>query len=223
MKFSQDDLKRMAAMKAVEFVPEDQYIGIGTGSTVNFFIEALALSDKKIKGAVTTSRQSSDLLAKYDIVEIHANEVSTLPVYFDGADEVNHTLQLIKGGGGAHLNEKIVARLSQKFICLADETKYVARLGKFPVAVEVIGSARSMVARQIVALGGNPQLRIGFKSFNGNEILDVSGLDLSQPMSMEDKLNAILGVVENGIFAHDTADLLILATQNGVELVEPHV
>ena len=130
---------------------------------------------------------------------------------------------MIKGGGGAHLTEKIVARLSEQFICLADESKYVTRLGKFPVAVEVIPMARSMVARKIVALGGNPELRIGFKSFNGNEILDVSGLDLSKPMEMEDRLNQILGVVENGIFAHDTADLLILAQQNGVELIKPHI
>ena len=223
MKQSQDDLKRLAAAKALEFVPENEYIGIGTGSTVNFFIEALGKSDKKIKGAVTTSRKSSELLAQYGIPEIHANEVTRLPVYFDGADEVNHTLQMIKGGGGAHLTEKIVARLSEQFICLADESKYVTRLGKFPVAVEVIPMARSMVARKIVALGGNPELRIGFKSFNGNEILDVSGLDLSKPMEMEDRLNQILGVVENGIFAHDTADLLILAQQSGVELIKPHI
>lgn len=223
MKASQDDLKRLAAAKAVEFVPEHEYIGIGTGSTINFFIEALGNSNKKIKGVVSTSRKSSELLAQYGIAEIHANEVMHLPIYFDGADEINHTLQMIKGGGGAHVSEKIVARLAQKFICIADEKKYVSRLGKFPVAVEVLPMARSMVARKIVALGGNPELRIGFKSLNGNEILDVSGLDLSKPMEMEDRLNGILGLVENGIFAHDAADLLILATQNGVQLIEPHV
>lgn len=131
MKQSQDDLKRLAAAKALEFVPENEYIGIGTGSTVNFFIEALGKSDKKIKGAVTTSRKSSELLAQYGIPEIHANEVTRLPVYFDGADEVNHTLQMIKGGGGAHLTEKIVARLSEQFICLADESICNAT-GKIP-------------------------------------------------------------------------------------------
>lgn len=223
MKKSQDELKRLAAEKAVEFVPENEYIGIGTGSTVNFFIEALAKSGKFIKGAVPTSRETAARMAQYGIPEIHPNEVSRLAVYVDGADEITPLLQMIKGGGGAHLGEKIVARLSEQFICIADESKYVKRLGKFPLPIEVIPMARSMVARELVKLGGNPELRIGFKSLNGNEILDVKGLDLSLPIAMEDKLNAILGVVENGIFAHDPADLLILAKQDGVELIRAHV
>lgn len=223
MKKSQTELKRLAAEKAVEFVPENEYIGIGTGSTVNLFIEALGKSGKQIKGAVATSRESAALMAQYGIPEIHPNEVSSLAVYVDGADEINPLLQMIKGGGGAHLGEKIVARLAQQFICIADETKYVKRLGKFPVAMEVIPMARSMVSRELVKLGGQPELRIGFKSLNGNEIVDVTGLDLSQPIAMEDKLNAILGMVENGIFARDPADLLILAKQDGVELITAHV
>ncbi len=223
MKKSQDELKRLAAEKAVEFVPENEYIGIGTGSTVNFFIEALGRSGKQIKGAVATSRKSAELMQAFGIPEIHPNEVTRLAVYVDGADEINSLLQMIKGGGGAHLGEKIVARLSDQFICIADESKYVKRLGKFPLPIEVIPMARSMVARQLVKWGGNPELRIGFQSLNHNEILDVTGFDLSKPMEMEDKLNTILGVVENGIFAHDAADLLILAKQDGIELITPHV
>lgn len=217
----QDELKRLAAEKAVEFVPENEFIGIGTGSTVNFFIEALGKSGKVIKGAVSTSQKSSELMAQYGIPEIHPNEVSKLAVYIDGADEINHSLQMIKGGGGAHLPEKIIAKLSGQFICIADESKYVKRLGKFPLPVEVVAMARSMVARELVKLGGQPELRIGFKSLHGNEILDVRGLDLSQPLTMERKLNEITGLVENGLFAERPADLLILAKENGVELLTP--
>ena len=220
---TQDELKKMAAMKAVDFVPENGYIGIGTGSTVNFFIEALGKSGKKIKCAVTTSRQSADSMAQYDISEIHPNDVQSLAVYIDGADEINHLLQMIKGGGAAHLPEKIVAMLSEQFICIADESKYVSRLGKFPLPVEVIPMARSMVARQIVKLGGRPELRIGCKTLHGNEILDIYDLDLSQPIAMEDRLNEITGIVENGLFAHRPADLLILAKNSGIELIKAHI
>lgn len=219
----QDQLKRAAAEKAVEFVPENEYIGIGTGSTINFFIEALGKSGKKIKGAVTTSKKSSELMAQYEIPEIAANKVSRLSIYIDGADEINHTLQMIKGGGGAHLPEKIVAKLADQFICIADESKYVSRLGKFPLPIEVIPMARSMVARQIAKLGGQPELRIGYKSLHGNDILDVTGLDLSQPLTMERELNQITGLVENGLFAERAADLLILAREDGIELIKPHV
>lgn len=220
---TQDEMKRLAAEKAVEFVPENEYIGIGTGSTVNFFIDALAKSGKQIKGAVSTSKKSSELMAQYGIPEIPPNEVMKLAVYIDGADEINHTLQMIKGGGGAHLPEKIVAKLAEKFICIADETKYVSRLGKFPLPIEVVPMARSMVSRQIVKLGGQPELRIGFKSLHGNEIVDVRGLDLSQPLTMERKLNEITGIVDNGLFAERPADLLILARTNGtIELIQPH-
>lgn len=220
---TQNELKRMAAEKAVEFVPENEYIGIGTGSTVNFFVEALGKSDKRIKGAVATSQKTAELMAQYGIPEISANEVSRLAVYIDGADEINHTLQMIKGGGGAHVPEKIIAALSEKFICIADESKYVSRLGKFPLPVEVLPMARSMVAREIVRMGGQPELRIGYKSLHGNEILDVLGLDLSQPLTVEHQLNAITGLVDNGLFTQHPADLLILARKNGIELIKPHV
>lgn len=219
----QDILKRQAAQKAVEFIPENEYIGIGTGSTVNFFIEALGQSEKRIKGAVSTSQKSSQLMAQYGIPEIHANEAMSLAVYIDGADEINHLMQMIKGGGGALLSEKIVANLSKQFICIADESKYVTRLGTFPLPIEVVPMARSMVARELVRLGGRPELRIGFKTLNGNEILDVYGLDLSEPMRMEKTLNEITGVVENGLFAYCPADLLLLAKADGTQMVSAHV
>ena len=219
---SQDDLKRIAAEKAVEFVPENEYIGIGTGSTVNLFIEALAKSGKKIKGAVSTSKGTSELLARYEIPEVQMNEVSHLAVYIDGADEVNHSLQMIKGGGGAHLNEKIVASIADKFVCIADESKYVSRLGKFPLPVEVIPMARSMVSRKLVALGGQPELRMGFITFNGHQIVDVHGLNITLPVTLEDEINKIPGVVENGLFGHNAADVLILGTPEGAKVITPN-
>lgn len=218
---TQDELKRMAAEKAVEFVPENAYIGIGTGSTVNFFIEALGKSGKKIKGAVSTSKESSALLAKYEIEEVSLNDVNGLAVYVDGADEVNHVLQMIKGGGGAHLNEKIVASAAEKFICIADESKYVSRLGKFPLPVEVVPHARSLVSRKLLAMGGQPELRIGFTTFNGNQIVDVHGLNIDLPVTMEDEINKITGVVENGIFGREAADVLVLGTQQGAKVLMP--
>lgn len=216
---TQDELKRMAAEKALEFVPENEYIGIGTGSTVNFFIKALAQSGKKIKGAVSSSDATSKLLAEYGIPEVTLGDVVRLAVYVDGADEINHTLQMIKGGGGALLREKIVASASEKFVCIADESKYVARLGKFPLPVEVIPSARSLVARGLVKLGGQPELRIGFTTDSGHLILDTAGLDLSRPLSMEDEINQITGVVDNGLFAHEAADVLVLAKADGVQVL----
>ncbi len=216
---SQDELKRMAAEKAVEFVPENEYIGIGTGSTVNLFIEALGKSGKKIKGAVATSKQTSELMAQYGIPEIELSETLKLAVYVDGADEVNHTLQMIKGGGAALLAEKIVASASAKFVCIADETKYVARLGKFPLPVEVIPMSRSLVSRRLVAMGGEPELRLGCTTPTGHQIVDVRNLDLSQPLSMEDEINTIPGVVENGLFARHGADVLVLGRQSGVEVL----
>ena len=184
---TQDELKRIAAEKAVEFVPENEYIGIGTGSTINFFIEALGKSGKKIKGAVSTSKKSSELLAKYEIPEVSLNEVMGLAVYVDGADEVNHALQMIKGGGGAHLNEKIVASASDKFVCIADESKYVSRLGKFPLPVEVVENARSLVSRKLLAMGGQPELRVGYTTFYGNQIVDVYGLKYHQALKWKMK------------------------------------
>lgn len=218
---TQDELKKLAAQKAVEFVPENEYIGIGSGSTVAYFIAALGQSGKTVKGAVATSPETSRLMAEHGIAEIHANEVGKLSVYIDGADEINHLLQMIKGGGGAHVREKIVASLADKIICIADESKYVSRLGRFPLPVAVVPLARSMVARQIVKMGGVPELRIGFQNADGNEILDVTGLDFNRPIQTEHALNEIVGVVENGLFAQRGADLLILARKSGVELLTP--
>ncbi|WP_338809096.1 ribose-5-phosphate isomerase RpiA [Neisseria leonii] len=216
---NQQELKRTAARKAVEFVPENEYIGIGTGSTVNLFIEELAAGGKRIKGAVSTSSATSALLAKFEIPEVALREVIRLGVYIDGADEINHSLQMIKGGGGALLGEKIVASASDKFVCIADESKYVAKLGRFPLPVEVIPSARSLVARQLLKLGGEPELRVGFTTDNGHEILDIHHLDINQPLALEDEINKITGVVENGIFARNGADVLILGRASGAEVI----
>ncbi|MDF7676375.1 ribose-5-phosphate isomerase RpiA [Neisseriaceae bacterium ESL0693] len=215
-KVNQDDLKRQAAQKALQYVHENEYLGIGTGSTVQFFIEALAKSDIQIKGAVTTSRATSEALAHYGITEVSLNEVHHLPVYIDGADEVNHLLQMIKGGGGALLNEKIVASAADMFVCIADESKYVSRLGHVPLPVEVTENARSLVARQLVKMGGEPELRLGCKTDHGNVILDVRHLNLNEPLKMEHQINEIAGVVENGLFAARPADVLLLARASGV-------
>lgn len=220
---NQEDLKRMAALRAVDYVPEGEFIGIGTGSTVQYFIEALAASDKEIKGAVSTSKRTSKALHQFDIPEVRLNDVNGLFMYIDGADEINHLLQMIKGGGGALLNEKIVASASECFVCIASEKKYVNRLGRFPLAVEVIPEARSLVSRQLVKLGGEPELRLGFTTDNGNQIVDVSHLTINEPIKMEDAINAIPGVVDNGLFAHRPADLLILARKNGVEILRAEV
>lgn len=216
---SQEELKRMAAEKAVEFVPENEYIGIGTGTTVNLFVEALARSGKKIKGAVATSKKTSDLMAQCGIPEVQLSEVSKLAVYVDGADEINHTLQMIKGGGAALLAEKIVASAADRFVCVADESKYVSRLGKFPLPIEVIPLSRSLVSRRLVALGGDPELRLNCTTASGHQIVDVRNLDLSKPLTMEEELNKIPGVVENGLFARHPADVLVLGTQKGVEVL----
>jgi len=218
---TQDELKRIAAEKAVEFVPENEYIGIGSGSTVNMFIEALGKSGKKIKGAVSTSKKSSELMVQYDIPEVSLNDVMGLAVYVDGADEVNHMLQMIKGGGGAHLNEKVVASASDKFICIADESKYVSRLGKFPLPVEVLPGARSLVSRKLLAMGGQPELRLDYTTFHGNQIVDVYDLNIDRPLTMEDEINRITGVLENGIFARNAADVLILGTEQGAKVIKP--
>ena len=215
---SQEELKRMAAEKAVEFVPENEYIGIGTGTTVNLFVEALGKSGKKIKGAVATSKKTSDLMAQCGIPEVQLSEVSKLAVYVDGADEINHTLQMIKGGGAALLAEKIVASAADRFVCVADESKYVSRLGKFPLPIEVIPLSRSLVSRRLVALGGDPELRLNCTTASGHQIVDVRNLDLSKPLTMEEELNKIPGVVENGLFARHPADVLVLGTQKGVEV-----
>lgn len=217
---TQDEMKRTAAQKALEFVPENAYIGIGTGSTVNFFIEELAQSGKCIKGAVSTSRATSQMLEKFGIPEVQLNEVDKLPVYIDGADEVNHSLQMIKGGGGALLAEKIVGSGAEKFVCIVDESKYVNRLGKFPLPVEIIPAARSLVSRQLLKFGGSPQLRIGFTTDSGHKIIDIHNMSINEPLKLEDEINRIPGVVENGLFARHPAHVLIIGRADGVEVVK---
>ncbi len=214
---TQDDKKRAVARKAIDFVPDDSIIGVGTGSTVNFFIDELARIKARIDGCVSSSDASTARLKAHGIPVYELSSVGELEVYIDGADEVNHSLHMIKGGGGALTREKIVAASARKFICIADEAKYVAKLGTFPVAVEVIPMARSLVARELVHLGGHPELRQGFTTDNGNLILDVHNLEILKPVEMETAINQIPGVVCCGIFARQHAHVLLLGTDSGVK------
>lgn len=213
----QNEYKRAAALAALAHVESGMTIGIGSGSTVNFFIEALATKKNDINGAVSSSKASTALLQQYDIPVLDANAAGVLPLYVDGADEANSHLQLIKGGGGALTGEKILAAQSQQFICIIDASKHVDVLGKFPLPVEVIPLARSFVARELVKLGGDPVYREKFVSDYGNIILDVYNMDLTDPIKMEEKLNSIPGVVTNGLFAKRPADLLLIGGAQGVE------
>ena len=217
----QDELKKAAAQAAVAHVPVGSIVGVGTGSTVNHFIDALAAIKHKIDGAVASSDASAQRLKKFGIEVLDLNNVADLPVYVDGADEVTRHLSLIKGGGGALTREKIVAAVARQFICIADESKLVDVLGKFPLPVEVIPMARSYVGRELVKLGGQPALRQGFKTDNGNVILDVRNLEIMKPLELESALNQITGVVANGLFARRGADLLLLATAKGVQALKP--
>jgi ribose 5-phosphate isomerase A len=192
-------------------------VGVGTGSTANFFIDELAKIKNKIQGAVASSEISAKRLQGYGIEVVSLNEAGDLPVYVDGADEITRHLHMIKGGGGALTREKIVAAASAKFICLCDTSKLVDVLGTFPLPIEVIPMARSYVARQVVSLGGQPKLREGFSTDNGNVILDVSGLPILNPVELEATLNNIAGVVTNGLFARRGADVLLLGTKDGVK------
>lgn len=217
---NQDELKALVGKAAVEYVVEDSIVGVGTGSTVNFFIDELAKIKHKIKGAVSSSEASTKRLESHGIEVFDLNQVSEIPVYVDGADESNHLLALIKGGGGALTREKIIAAVADQFICIADESKLVRRLGEFPLPVEVIPMARSYVAREIVKLGGDPVYRSGFVTDNGNVILDIHGLEINEPMKLESMLNSIVGVVTNGLFAERSADVLLLGKNGGVETVK---
>ncbi|OGT04623.1 MAG: ribose 5-phosphate isomerase A [Gallionellales bacterium RBG_16_57_15] len=214
---SQDDLKRAVARAAIEYVPEDCIVGVGTGSTANFFIDELAGIKHRIRGAVASSEASAKRLQGHGIEVLSLNEAGTLPVYVDGADEITRHLHMIKGGGGALTREKIVAAASKKFICVCDASKLVDVLGKFPLPIEVIPMARSFVARQLVALGGQPELRMGFTTDNGNVILDVHGLQIMNPVELESTLDHIAGVVTNGLFARRGADVLLLGTTEGIK------
>lgn len=212
----QDQLKQQAAQSALEYVEAGSIVGVGTGSTVNFFIDALAGIKHKIEGAVSSSEASTQRLRAHGIEVFDLNAVSNVPVYVDGADETNEHLQLIKGGGGALTREKIIAHLAKKFVCVADETKMVKRLGKFPLPIEVIPMARSMIARELVKLGGQPVYRDGFVTDNGNQILDVHNLEIMEPAKLEAELNNLPGIVTVGLFAIRPADVLILGTANGI-------
>jgi len=210
----QDALKKQVAEAALRFVPEGEVIGVGTGSTANFFIDGLATLKYRIKGAVASSDASADRLKSHGIAVLSLNDVDSLPVYVDGADEVNGHREMIKGGGGALTREKIVAAVARQFVCIVDGSKQVKRLGKFPLPVEVIPMARSHVARKLVALGGQPEYREDFVTDNGNIILDVHNLDILNPIEMEEKINNIVGVVTNGLFAKRPADV-VLVGENG--------
>lgn len=216
---NQDEMKKQAAAAAIAHV-EGGIIGVGTGSTVNHFIDALATIKGRIEGAVSSSEASTSRMKAQGIPVYDLNAVGGLSVYVDGADESNARLELIKGGGGALTREKIVAAASQRFVCIADETKLVDVLGSFPLPVEVIPMARSYVARELVKLGGTPVWREGFVTDNGNLILDVQGLEITDPMKLEQQINNIAGVVTVGIFALRPADILILGTPNGPRTLE---
>jgi ribose 5-phosphate isomerase A len=213
---NQDELKQAVAAAAVEELPDDAVIGVGTGSTANFFIAALAARKRRIRGAVASSEASAQRLRQVGIAVVELNSVDELPVYVDGADEIDLQLAMIKGGGGALTREKIVAAVARRFVCIADESKRVRTLGRFPLPIEIIPMARAHVAREVERIGGQPRLREGFVSDNGNAILDVHGLTIAEPARLESDLNQIAGVVTNGLFARRGADLLLLGTPNGV-------
>ncbi len=217
---SKDEQKRAAAQAAVAYTPADSVVGVGTGSTANFFIDELMKIKGRIRGAVASSEATAARLKQIGIPVLDLNGVDELPVYIDGADEVTRHLTMIKGGGGAATREKITAAVARKFICIADASKLVDVLGSFPVAVEVIAMARSFVARELIRLGGQPGLRQGFTSDNGHPVLDVHGFDMKNPVELENRINQIAGVVENGIFARRGADVLLLATSKGVETIK---
>jgi ribose 5-phosphate isomerase A len=213
---TQDELKQLVAREALKHVVEDAVVGVGSGSTVNFFIDALAGIKGRIEGAVAASDASAARLKQHGIRVFDLNAVDELPVYVDGADEVNEHLYMMKGGGDALTREKIIAAVAQKFVCICDASKLVGVLGKFPLPVEVIPMARSHVGRELRRLGGHPELREGFKTDNGNLVLDCRGLTILDPPRLEADLNNIAGVVTNGLFARRRADLLLLAAPGGV-------
>lgn len=212
----QDDMKRAAAKAAIKYVPEGAIIGVGTGSTANYFIDELIAIRDRVEAAVASSEASASRLAAGGIKVLDLNDVAELPVYVDGADEITAGMHMIKGGGGALTREKIVAAVAASFVCIADESKLVDVLGAFPLPVEVIPMARAHVARQLSKLGGKPVLRQGFITDNGNVILDVHDCELSDPVTVEAQINQISGVVTNGLFARRGADIALLAGPAGV-------
>lgn len=211
-----DELKRIAAHAALAHVPENAVIGVGTGSTVDFFIAGLGAMKDRIEGAVSSSEASSAKLRAVGIRVIDLNSVDEIAVYIDGADEIDAHLRMIKGGGGALTREKIVAAVARRFVCIVDEKKLVGALGRFPLPIEVLPMARSHVGRQVAGMGGQPSLRTGFTTDNGNLILDVHGLGMHDPAALESELNQIAGVVCNGLFARRPADVALVASAAGV-------
>ncbi|WP_220720392.1 ribose-5-phosphate isomerase RpiA [Agarivorans litoreus] len=214
---TQDEMKKAAGWAALEYVQEDTIVGVGTGSTVNHFIDALATMKDSIKGAVSSSEASTEKLLAYGIEVFDLNSVSELSVYVDGADEINQQNHMIKGGGAALTREKIIAAVADQFICIVDNTKEVPVLGNFPLPVEVIPMARSYVARELVKLGGDPVYREGVVTDNGNVILDVHNMKIVDPVTMERDINAIVGVVTNGLFAARGANEVIIGTPEGAK------
>lgn len=217
---NQETNKKTAAEAALEYVQPGMVIGVGTGSTANYFIDVLAGKKNSIDGAVASSEATANRLRRHQIPVLDLNDTGSLPLYVDGADEVTRHLTMIKGGGGALTREKIVAAASEKFVCIADQTKLVNVLGSFPLPVEVIPLARSYLARQLAGHGGRPVLREGFTTDNGNLILDVHDLDITNPVALESSIDHIAGVVCNGLFARRPANLLLIGTDSGVELIQ---
>ena len=217
MSLTQDELKQQVAKAAIEYV-KTGIIGVGTGSTANYFIDYLAEVKSKIEGAVASSEATAERLRKHGIEVFDLNNVDGMDIYVDGADEITEHMHMLKGGGGALTREKVVAANAKKFICIGDESKYVPVLGKFPLPVEVLPMARSYVARQLSAMGGQPKLR-DFTTDNGNIILDVHNLNISDPIETEKTINQIVGVVTNGLFAKRPSDILLLATDEGVKTI----
>ncbi|MDN4714911.1 ribose-5-phosphate isomerase RpiA [Vibrio parahaemolyticus] len=215
---TQDEMKKAAGWAALKYVEKGSIVGVGTGSTVNHFIDALGTIKDDIKGAVSSSVASTERLKELGIEVFECNDVIKLDVYVDGADEINPAREMIKGGGAALTREKIVAAISEKFVCIVDDTKAVDVLGQFPLPVEVIPMARSYVARELVKLGGDPAYREGVVTDNGNIILDVHNMQITNPKEMEDKINGIAGVVTVGLFAHRGADVVITGTPEGAKL-----
>lgn len=216
---TQDEQKRAVAQAAIQYIPAGCVVGVGTGSTANYFIDELAKIKHKIEGAVASSEATTQRLNGHGIEVIDLNSIDVLPIYVDGTDEITEHLAMIKGGGGALTREKIVAAVAKKFICIADQSKLVKVLGKFPLPIEVIPMARGYVAREITRLGGQPVLRQGFTTDNGNIILDVHGLQILNPVELETTLNHITGIVTNGLFAKRGADVLLLGINDGIQTI----
>ena len=214
---TQDELKQAVGRAALKYVVEGEIVGVGTGSTANCFIDALAGMKDRIKGAVASSEATRKRLEGHGIPAFDLNDVTDIPVYVDGADEITVEMHMIKGGGGAQTREKIVAAVARQFVCIADGSKLVPVLGKFPLPVEVIPMARAQVARELARLGGRPVLREGFVTDNGNLILDVHGLEIVDPVGLETRIDQIVGVVTNGLFARRPADVCLLGTATGVQ------